>query len=73
MTAATLALFYQALLHDPNRVWDPAVLKDAKTNIRCTFSDNKPVDTQNTNPAVRSGALLDYQATYLSGDQLTRW
>jgi len=39
MTAATMALFYQALLHDPNGVWDPAVLKDAKTNIRCTFSD----------------------------------
>jgi CubicO group peptidase (beta-lactamase class C family) len=39
MTAATMALFYQALLHDPNGVWDPAVLKDARTNIRCTFLD----------------------------------
>jgi CubicO group peptidase (beta-lactamase class C family) len=39
MTAATMARFYQALLHDPNRVWDAAVLRDAKTNIRCTFPD----------------------------------
>jgi CubicO group peptidase (beta-lactamase class C family) len=39
MTAATLALFYQALLHDPNGVWDAAVLEDARTNIRCTLPD----------------------------------
>ncbi len=39
MTAATMARFYQALLHDPNHVWDSGVLDDAKTNIRCTFAD----------------------------------
>ncbi len=39
MTAATMARFYQALLHDPHHVWDPAVLQDAKTNVRCRFSD----------------------------------
>ena len=39
MTAATMALFYQALLHDPNGVWDADVLRDAKNNIRCTFPD----------------------------------
>jgi CubicO group peptidase (beta-lactamase class C family) len=44
MTAATMARFYQALLHDSdnarlNRVWDTDVLRDAKTNIRCTFPD----------------------------------
>jgi CubicO group peptidase (beta-lactamase class C family) len=39
MTAATMALFYQALLHDPNGVWDADVLRDAKTNVRCTFPD----------------------------------
>jgi CubicO group peptidase (beta-lactamase class C family) len=38
-TAATIARFYQALLHDPNGVWDAAVLHDAKTNVRCTFED----------------------------------
>ena len=39
MTAATLALFYQHLLHDPNRVWDPEVLDDAKTNVRNRVPD----------------------------------
>jgi hypothetical protein len=47
--------------------------RDPVPTIRCTFSDNLPVDTANTNPSVKSGALLDYQATYLSGDQLTRY
>ena len=35
--AASLALFYQHLLHDPKGVWDPAVLNDVKTNVRNTF------------------------------------
>ncbi len=39
MTAATMARFYQALLHDPGGLWDDAVLTDAKTNVRCTFDD----------------------------------
>jgi CubicO group peptidase (beta-lactamase class C family) len=39
MTAATMARYYQALLHNPNGMWDPAVLDDARTNIRCTFPD----------------------------------
>jgi CubicO group peptidase (beta-lactamase class C family) len=38
-TAATMARFYQAVLNDPNRVWDADVLRDAKTNVRCTFPD----------------------------------
>jgi CubicO group peptidase (beta-lactamase class C family) len=36
--AASLALFYQHLLHDPKGVWDPAVLHDVKTNVRNTFA-----------------------------------
>jgi CubicO group peptidase (beta-lactamase class C family) len=32
--AASLALFYQALLHNPGELWSPAVLEDAKTNAR---------------------------------------
>jgi CubicO group peptidase (beta-lactamase class C family) len=36
--AASLALFYQHLLHDPKGVWDPAVLYDVKTNVRNTFT-----------------------------------
>jgi CubicO group peptidase (beta-lactamase class C family) len=39
MTAADLARFYQALLHNPHGLWDAAVLHDAETNIRCTFTD----------------------------------
>ncbi|MBK5288882.1 MAG: beta-lactamase family protein [Acidimicrobiia bacterium] len=39
MTAAHLARFYQGLLHNPGGVWDDAVLRDALTNIRCTFPD----------------------------------
>ena len=39
MTAADLALFYQALLHDPDDLWDPEILADAKTHIRCTLPD----------------------------------
>lgn len=40
MRAADLALFYQGLLHNPGGIWDPAVLDDAKTNVRCAFPDN---------------------------------
>lgn len=36
-TAADLALFYQALLHDPLGLWDPEVLADATGHIRCTL------------------------------------
>ena len=32
--AASLALFYQALMHNPGGLWSPAVLEDAKTNVR---------------------------------------
>ncbi len=44
MTAAVMATFYQSLVHDSerapaSRVWDAAVLRDAKTNVRCTFPD----------------------------------
>ncbi len=38
-TAADLALWYQALLHDPKGLWDPDVLVDATGNVRCTFPD----------------------------------
>jgi CubicO group peptidase (beta-lactamase class C family) len=38
-TAATVALFYQALLHNPDKLWDPDVLADATGHVRNTFSD----------------------------------
>lgn len=38
-TAADVASFYQALLHDPKGLWDPAVLADATAVVRNTFPD----------------------------------
>jgi CubicO group peptidase (beta-lactamase class C family) len=38
-TAADVAAFYQALLHDPKGLWDPAVLRDATGVVRNTFPD----------------------------------
>jgi CubicO group peptidase (beta-lactamase class C family) len=38
-TAGELALFYQALLHDPAGVWKPEVLADVTTNVRNRFPD----------------------------------
>jgi len=39
MTAATLALFYQGLLHNPGALWNPEVLADGVGNVRCTLPD----------------------------------
>ena len=38
-TASDLALFYQALLHNPAGIWKPDVLTDVTTNVRCTMKD----------------------------------
>jgi CubicO group peptidase (beta-lactamase class C family) len=35
--AASLALFYQALLHNPKGIWTPDVLTDVTTNVRNKF------------------------------------
>ncbi len=37
--AADMALYYQALLHDPLGVWKPHVLADATGNVRNVFPD----------------------------------
>ncbi len=39
MTAATLASFYQGLLHNPAELWKPEVLADGLGNVRCTLPD----------------------------------
>ena len=39
MTAASLALFYQGLLHNPGPIWDPDVLADATTHVRSVLPD----------------------------------
>lgn len=38
-TAANLALYYQALLHNPDKIWDPGVLADVTGRVRNTFPD----------------------------------
>jgi CubicO group peptidase (beta-lactamase class C family) len=38
-TAADLALFYQALLHNPGELWDPKWLAIATSDVRNTFED----------------------------------
>jgi CubicO group peptidase (beta-lactamase class C family) len=37
--AAQLALFYQALLHNPGQLWDPALLRDVTGHVRNSFPD----------------------------------
>ena len=39
-TAADLARFYQALLHNPGELWNPAILADATSRIRHTLHDD---------------------------------
>jgi len=51
-TAADLALYYQALLHDPAGIWKPEVLADATANVR-----NRLPDYMGT-PANRSLGLV---------------
>lgn len=38
-TAATMALFYQALLHNPGELWDAELLADATGRVRNSFDD----------------------------------
>lgn len=38
-TAADVALFYQALLHNPKQLWHPAILEDALSRVRVSFPD----------------------------------
>jgi CubicO group peptidase (beta-lactamase class C family) len=37
--ASDVALYYQALLHNPGRLWDPEVLADGTGNVRTNFPD----------------------------------
>lgn len=39
-TAADIAMFYQALLNNPNEMWDPDVLYDATRNVRNSHPDS---------------------------------
>jgi CubicO group peptidase (beta-lactamase class C family) len=50
--ARDLASFYQALLHNPDELWDPAMLADATGNVRNSLPDPTGV------PANRSLGLI---------------
>lgn len=52
-SAADLARFYQALLHDPAGLWDPAVLADATGHVR-----NRLPDRQTGVPANRALSIV---------------
>lgn len=39
MTASDLALFYQALLHNPGKLWKADTLADGTGNVRCRLPD----------------------------------
>lgn len=37
--AATIAAYYQALLHNPGELWDPSVLADGTARVLCSLPD----------------------------------
>jgi len=53
MRAADLALFHQALLHNPGELWDPALLADVTGHVR-----NRLPDRMTAMPANRTLGLV---------------
>ena len=57
MRAADLALYYQAILHNPGGMWDADVLHDVTTNVRNTFPDKMTgVPANRTLGLIQAGA-----------------
>ena len=54
-TAADLALFYQALLHDPLATWKPDVLADVTATVRNSFPDYMGTPANRTRGLVVKG------------------
>lgn len=55
-TASDLALFYQALLHNPGELWDPKWLSIATADVRNTFADPMSgIETRRTIGLVLAG------------------
>jgi len=54
-TAADVALFYQAVLHDPLGMWKPEVLTDVTSKVRNTFPDFLGVPANRTRGLVVKG------------------
>jgi CubicO group peptidase (beta-lactamase class C family) len=55
-TAADMALYYQALLHDPAGIWDPDVLADVTGNVRNTMPDYIGTPANRTRGLLVAGA-----------------
>ncbi len=53
MRAADLALYYQAVLHNPGEMWSPEVIADVRTNVR-----NRLPDVMTGVPANRTLGLV---------------
>ena len=54
-TAADLALYYQALLHDPVAMWKPEVLADVTSTVRNSFPDYMGTPANRTRGLVVKG------------------
>ena len=54
-TAADLALFYQALLHDPLGMWKPEVLTDVTSTVRNSYPDYMGTPANRTRGLVVKG------------------
>ena len=54
-TAADLALFYQALLHDPLEMWKPDVLTDVTSKVRNSMPDYLGVPANRTRGLIIKG------------------
>ena len=55
MTAESLALFYQALLHNPGEVWPPALLADVTGRVRNHLPDFMGVPANRTLGLIQAG------------------
>ncbi len=57
MRAAELALYHQAILHNPGEMWRPDVLVDARTNVRNSLPDvTSGVPANRTLGLIQAGA-----------------
>lgn len=54
-TAADMALYYQALLHDPAAIWKPEVLTDVTSTVRNSFPDYMGVPANRTRGLIVKG------------------
>jgi CubicO group peptidase (beta-lactamase class C family) len=63
-TAADVALYYQALLHDPVAMWKPEVLTDVTSTVRNSFPDYMGTPANRTRGLVVKG---DDDRAYMRG------